>query len=190
MHIYLVRHTEFNNPEGLFPFHLPFHLSVNGRQHAQRIANWFFEKKILNLPITVSPIVRTVQTAEIIAGKTGSNVETDARLIETNCPNLQGTKKPPTNSWMVEEEDTSRESRDSILKRVLNLFEEKIKNGKDCIMVSHGDPITILYYHLTSQEFPQHLWGPENEANIISRGEIVDVEVNEGKFVSAKRIKV
>src|SRR3989304_7100135 len=109
MHIYLVRHTKFHNPDHLFPFPLPFHLSESGREHAKRIANWFFEKKFLNLPISVSPIARTIQTAEIIAAKINSMVEIDSRLIETSCPNLQGNKKPETNSWVVEEEDGSRE---------------------------------------------------------------------------------
>jgi hypothetical protein len=41
MHISLVKHAKYHNPENIFPFHLPVYLSVEGQKHAQRVAEWF-----------------------------------------------------------------------------------------------------------------------------------------------------
>ncbi len=190
MHIYLVRHTHFFNPENIYPFHLDLYLSEEGREHAKRIGQWFAENKLQNLPIHTSPIIRCVQTAEIIASYIHAFVRIDQRLIETSCPNLQGKKIPLETPWIVEEDDESRESRSDILNRVLNAYKERVNEGKDCILVSHGDALTILYYYLNSKKLPKYLWGPENIENIINRGEIVNIELNGDKIHSISRIKV
>ena len=88
MYIYLVRHLEYENPEGIYPFYLPLNLSTKGRNDADKIANWFVKGKLLGLNIYTSPIVRCVQTANIIAEKTNSSVAIDQRLIESSCSNL------------------------------------------------------------------------------------------------------
>ncbi len=190
MHIYLVRHTKYHNPENIFPFHLPVNLSVDGRAHAKRIAQWFADKKVTKIPIHTSPIVRCVQTSEIIAAVTESFVDCDDRLVETCSPGIQGTRKPAKDEWKVEDDDPTREPVESIRQRATSIFEEKVAQNQDCILVSHGDPTTILYYHLINQELPKELWKPENEALTISRGEIVDVEIVEGKPLKVSRHKV
>lgn len=181
MTIYLVRHTQYHNPENIFPFHLPVYLSVDGRDHAKRVASWFANQKLAKLPIFTSPIARCVQTAEIIAAQTESFVATDSRLIETFSPGIQGNRKPETGDWKVETHDPTRETQASIMERATSIFEEKVAEQQDCILVSHGDPLTILYYHLLEETLPTDLWKPENSELVISRGEIVKVEVKVGK---------
>lgn len=190
MHIYLVRHTKYHNPENIFPFHLPVYLSVEGRAHAQRIAKWFEEKKITDVPIYSSPIVRCVQTAEIIAAKTQSFVMTDGRLVETFSPQAQGKVQPAQDPWKAELADPDRESQASIQDRAVDIFDEKVKLGEDVILVSHGDPLTILYFYLNNDALPEELWSPAYEDKVIERGEIVDVEVENGKVVGMSRFKV
>ncbi|MDQ3008745.1 MAG: histidine phosphatase family protein [bacterium] len=190
MHIYLVRHTKYHNPENIFPFHLPVYLSTEGRGHAQRIAEWFRHQKLLELPIYTSPILRCVQTAEIIAGATGSFVMSDGRLVETASPDFQGKVKPATDSWKHEQEDPTREPQASIEDRVADIFAEKMSIGQDCILVSHGDPLTILYYRLQQQPLPDHLWDPKNVDKVIDRGEIVEIEIKDGTVTNLKRRKV
>lgn len=185
MVLYFVRHTPYHNPNNIFAFHLPMYLSEEGREQAHRIGEWF-TKNNNNLPIYTSPIVRCVQTAEIIAAHTNSFVTPDERLTETRLPNLQGTKQPEDKPWVKEEEDSTRESREDILKRVLNIYTELVSDGKDCILVSHGDAITILYYHLNKKEFPEYLWGPENSKNVIHRGEIVKIEITPDKLTTER----
>ena len=190
MNIYLVRHTHYANPKNVYAFRLPLRLSLEGEQHAQRIGRWFVENKLQKLPIYTSPIARCVQTAEIIAARTGATVKTDKRLIEIFAPSLQGKPQPAKMPWKVEEDDVSRESRESTLKRILEIYNEKVAEGNDCILVSHGEPITILYDYLNHKEPPKYLWGPENNENIINRGEIVKIELKNNRIHSTSRIKV
>lgn len=190
MHIYLVRHTKYHNPENIFPFHLPVSLSVDGRDHAQRVAQWFKKRKLTQLPIHTSPIVRCVQTAEIIAAQTHSFVSADDRLIETFSPGIQGMQKPEHEDWKAEDKDPTREPQESIRQRVSSIFDEKVAEHQDCILVSHGDPLTMLYYHLLEKEPPHDMWNPKNEELIISRGEIVEVEITENKPLVLTRYKV
>jgi len=190
MHIYLVRHTKYHNPENIFPFHLPVYLSTEGREHAHRIADWFHNHSLLEVPIYTSPILRCVQTSEIIASATDSFVMSDSRLIETASPQLQGQVQPEKDPWKYEDTDTTRETQAAIKDRVTDIFEEKMTLGKDCVLVSHGDPLTILFYHLQKSPLPPELWSPENEAKIISRGEIVDVVITNNAVNSITRYKV
>ncbi len=190
MNIYFVRHTNYINPENIYAFHLPMELSVEGIAHANRIGNWFSENKIINIPLYTSPIKRCIQSSEIIVQHTQSSISIDERLIETSCAELQGTIQPQENAWILEEDNPSRETREHVLERVLDFYSEKVKENKDCIAVSHGDAITLLYYYLNNIKLPKYLWGPDNIENIINRGEIVKIEVNNEKLHSISRIKV
>lgn len=183
MAIYLVRHTHYHNPENIFPFHLPVYLSTHGRDHAKRVASWFISRKLHALPIFTSPIVRCVQTAEIIAAETDSFVTMDSRLIETHSPGIQGSRQPEKDGWKVEADDPDRESQESITQRILSIFKEKAAEGQDCILVSHGDPLTSLYYHLLEEDLPKYMWNPENSELVIARGEIVKIDVKPDKNV-------
>ncbi len=188
MHIYLVRHAEYDNPENIFAFYLPMTLSTEGRVRARNLASWFEKKNIENIPIYTSPIVRCVQTAEIIASKTKSYVQVDERLTEVFCPNLQGMKQPLEGAWKVDEDDQSREKRSLVKERILSIYNEKIMENKDCILVSHGETLTLLYYLLQNKEFPQHFWSPENEGNVVKRGDVVALEVVNNTLVSLEKI--
>lgn len=173
MHIYLVRHTELDNPEKIYPFQIDLGLSEEGREQAEKIADWFVEKKILNLSIYRSPLSRCRQTAEIIAAKTGSSIMVDRRLIETTCPNMQGKKWPEKEHWKVEEDDPTREPRSKILERVLESFNDKVIKGEDCVLVSHGDPLTVFYYYLINKEPPPVTFGILKTAPISLKKEIL-----------------
>jgi broad specificity phosphatase PhoE len=189
MTIYLVRHTEYYNPSHLYAFHLPMYLTEAGREHARRIGEWF-SKETDNLPITSSPMVRTVQTAEIIASKTNGYVIVDHRLEETGCSRLEGTKQPEIDPWKYEVDDSSRETKDAVLKRVRSIYDEKVAEGKDCIIVSHGDAITFLYDYLTKRKEPQYIWDPALGNFPIQRGEIVKIEMDSAKLLRVERITV
>lgn len=189
MHIYLIRHPAYHNPDNIYAFHLPVYLSQEGREHAHRIHNWFSEKGKDNLPIYTSPIVRCVQTAEIIASEK-QFVATDKRLIETYCPALEGKKESTDGGWKIEEDHPSRESRESVFKRVLSIFEEKKNKAEECILVSHGDPTTILYYHLTNQQLPEYLWSPESRGKSVRKGDIVAIEIENGEVAGVNKYSV
>ena len=188
MNIYLVRHTEYHNPDNIYLFHLPLHLSSKGKEQAINIGEWFKNNALLQFPIYSSPIKRCEQTAKIIASEIKSKVYLDDRLIETTCPNLQGKVRPNKRPWKVEADESSRESKKSILIRILSIFSEKVKEGKDCILVTHGDPATVLYYHLKNNELPKYLWNPKNSKNAVDKGEIVKISLKNNKVVRVKKI--
>jgi broad specificity phosphatase PhoE len=190
MHIYLVRHTEYSNPENVYVFHQPFELTEGGRQHAQRVARWFVDRKILSIPIYSSPLLRCQQTAQILSTALSSSIQTDPRLIDSYCPDLQGKPQGANDPWKVEEDDPSREPKAVVEERAVAVLDEKIKAGKDCILVSHGDPLTILYYHVLKQERPHYFWDPAHKDSSIFKGEIVDIEIVEGQDALVHRYRV
>ena len=189
MTIYFVRHTEYYNPSHIYAFHLPMYLTEEGRKHAERIGEWF-QQHANGLPITSSPMIRTVQTAEIIASKTHSFVRIDHRLEETGCPRLEGTKQPEIEPWKYEVDDSTRETKEQVLKRVKEIYDEKIAEGKDCIMVSHGDAITFLYDYLIQRKQPLYIWDPTLGNYPIQRGEIVKIQIQNDKHAVVERIAI
>lgn len=190
MKLYYVRHTEYYNPNYIYAFHLPFHLTEYGRKQAKALGEWFSQRNVGALPIISSNIVRAVQTAEIIASKTDSLVWVDTRLQESSCPELQGKKHAREDHWVEEEDNRTRESQKSLLKRMKSMYEETVASGKDTILVSHGDPLTVLYYDLIQQKPPRYFWDPHNADKVIQRGEIFEVTVEDGKCVSVDRYPV
>lgn len=187
MKLYFVRHTEYYNPAHLYAFHLPFHLTEYGRKQAQMIGDWFVHKKVGSLPIIASPIVRTVQTAELIASKTDSMVTVDRRLIESACPELQGKVHRAEKHWIEEEDNRTRETHGSMQSRMKSIYDETVSVGKDTILVSHGDPMTVFYYFLINEKPPRYFWDPINEDKVIQRGEVLEVIVDNGKTISVVR---
>jgi broad specificity phosphatase PhoE len=187
MKLYFVRHTEYYNPAHLYAFHLPFHLTEYGRKQAASLGDWFVSKHIKEIPIIASPIVRTVQTAELISAKTNSMVTVDRRLIESACPELQGKVHATEKHWIEEEDNRTRESHKSMLQRMKSICDETVSSGKDTILVSHGDPLTVLYYYLIQEHPPRYFWDPKNAALVIQRGEIVEVKLDDGEVKSVVR---
>lgn len=183
MRVFLVRHTAYLNPENIFPFRLPLELSKEGIEHSLRIGEWFKKNSLFNLPIYSSPIKRAYQTAELIAKVIDSNViNHDERLTEPSCPNLQGKKAPEDEeeTWRMQCEDPSRESSENLQKRALACFQEKVQKGRDCILVSHGDPLAALVYYLFKKPLTKCLFDDEHYKFYIKKGEIVQVEINGG----------
>lgn len=193
MTVYLVRHTKYSNPDKVFAFKLPLELSKEGISHALKIGGWFKNNSLLGLKVYSSPIKRTLQTAKIIASEIGSKVFIEDRLTEVSCPNLQGKKQPNNGegdaAWKMEAFDSSREPSAAVQKRIVSFFQEKLDEKKDCIFISHGDPLTALYYYLTKKPLVPCLFDDEHLDIYIKRGEIVKVEINEDKF-QIKRVSV
>ena len=110
------------------------------------------------------------------------------RLEETGCSRLKGTVHPEIDPWKYEVDDSTRETKDQVLKRVKEIYEEKVNERKDCILVSHGDAITFLYDYLTKREEPLYIWDPSLSNYPIARGEIVRINIHDNQQVEAERI--
>lgn len=178
-----MRHTLYENPDNIYPFHLPVVLSKKGREDAHNIGKWLSEKD-LGVPIFSSPIVRAVQTSEIIDSHTNSHIKVDDRLIETYCPNFQGHKKIGHEPWKSEEDDISREPRKRILSRAMNIINDKLEDYSQFTLVTHGDLASLLLYHFKDKKPPRHIWSPENRNNIIDKGMILEISYDANEVVS------
>ena len=193
MKIFLVRHTAYSNPDNIFPFRLPLALSKEGSEHASRIGQWFKNNSLFKLPIYTSPIKRSSQTADIIAKIIDSKVSYDERLTEAFCPNLQGKKAPDDEeeTWKMQCMDSSRESSESLQKRALECFQEKVKEDKNCILISHGDPLAALLYYVIEKPLTRCFFDDDHYKLYIKRGEVVQIEIkNEYKGYKLGRFTV
>lgn len=97
--IHLVRHGEVFNPDGILYGRLPeFHLSDLGREMADRVANYFGERRSDGAKLVylvASPLTRAQETAAPIARALGVETVTDERILEAEnrFEGLPGVKR-------------------------------------------------------------------------------------------------
>jgi broad specificity phosphatase PhoE len=152
--VFLIRHGEAHNPEGvLYGRSEGFPLSENGKQQVAVTANTLKESVNTATIIIASPMLRTLQTAEIISNKLGLKVKSDERLIESYSK-LQGLKvaggknilkTPQAWKYLYNPFKPSwGEPYGEIAKRMNGIIEELISQGhEEIILVSHELPIFI-----------------------------------------------
>jgi probable phosphoglycerate mutase len=156
----LIRHGENEyTKKGKLAGHLPnVHLNERGQQQAQALGEAFKD-----VPITAiysSPLERAIETATPIATARGLQVQTEARLIETNVGKWQGRSLAAlrlTKNWKVVQNAPSRaqfpegETFYECQTRIVATLDSILKKHKpkDIIAcVFHADPIklAVAYY--------------------------------------------
>jgi broad specificity phosphatase PhoE len=139
------------NPQKIWYGRLPgFHLSDEGKAQAQRAGMLLKNKDIKAL--YVSPLERTMETADIIASHIGvKNFFPDERLLEIVSP-LQGCpekemEKRRWNHYTNGLVSRGGESIEDIVLRLKSFYGQKAREFEDqCIaLVSHGEPMMITY---------------------------------------------
>jgi len=155
----LVRHADAeNNLEGLhscWPEKKKYPLTTIGKEQAHKLAEGLSKRKVSL--IFSSDLLRTKETAEIIAREIGLEVNFDPRLRELNVGDF--------NSRLVEEyhryfhyplERFTRpapngESLNEVRTRVFDFIRsiEKDYKNKTIAIVSHGDPLWMLHAVMT-----------------------------------------
>lgn len=162
--LFLVRHGEAeNNVQEIINSDLNndiYHLTEKGRWQIGKLAEELKEQKI-DL-IFCSPILRTKETAQILAEILGLDVVADKRLIEFG----QGRLSDKTHSEFVsvfpnwpeeiknEREKHGVESEEAAQKRLKEFVDElndKYQN-RNIIVISHGDPLQILRALLLNED--------------------------------------
>lgn len=155
----LLRHGEVDNPKNIFYGRtLDIPLSKNGIEQIKSMAN-----KIEALPFKVtsihcSPLLRAIQTADIIARKLGLSAEIIEGLIDVDIPAHVGKPISLRKELHTKGEDEyegvwvkqGNEKRDDIRKRVSKAFNQiknKNRNGNP-IIIGHGDPLIFLLFSL------------------------------------------
>ncbi len=153
--IYLLRHGQYEPHDGILPYRLSdFHLSQKGKEDVHELATKLSSKPIV--AVYTSPLERTFETAIILAKSFGLTPIIDERLLEVRSP-AQGEKEGFVKSkggWGIYETEWYKEhdgeSMVEIVARMKSAFEEFVfkHEGKEIIVVSHGDPImlTAAYY--------------------------------------------
>lgn len=149
--IYLFRHGQYETHDGILPYRLAgFPLSEKGKSDVTKLANSFSTKSIA--AVYTSPLERTLETATIVAKAFGLTPIVDERLLEVRSP-VEGNTESFLHSkggWGIYNSDWYKENGgelvEEIATRMKSAIEEYAKrhNGKEIIVVSHGDPLMIL----------------------------------------------
>jgi broad specificity phosphatase PhoE len=149
--LYLVRHCEVRNPEGVLYGHLPsFGLTDNGVRQAHAIGR-FLEGKELR-EIYTSPLERARQTAEVIASHLSVPITPTEDLVEARFGlYLQGVK-PRDVPWrrplwlihmvwpgLLRNDESVAALAARVRRPLMRLLADHPGDGGIC--VSHGDPI-------------------------------------------------
>ena len=140
----------------------PAPLTDTGRNQIKEKARYLKNKKI-DL-IFSSDVLRTRQTAEIVAKELGLEVKRDVRLRDINWGIYQG--KPMKGAWAYYKHNMEErfrkaspggESWSEVQQRMIEFIKEVERkyNQKNILIVSHGDPLWLLeswFQGLSKQE--------------------------------------
>ena len=138
-----------------FPEAKEYHLTAKGREQVKKAAKWLETKKV-DL-IYASDLIRTRESAEIIAKDLRLDVKLDKRLRELNY----GTYNNKTHTEFKKffKDNTNFEERfkhappqgenwQQLVKRMLGLLAwlEERHEQKNILLISHGDPLWLLQW--------------------------------------------
>lgn len=147
--VYLVRHGEVANPQGIVYGSLPrFALAPDGIVQAQRAAAYLAGQPII--AVFSSPLLRARQTAAPIAAKHGLRVRISRLLTETDEGPLEGL---PLSQVTAAEWATYGEAPVSTVARITRFLDRCSQQfeGSELVAVTHGDNIGFLHLALRGQ---------------------------------------
>lgn len=147
MKLILIRHGESEgNASGIVQGHLDFGLTALGRAQAEATAVYLAATKADRL--VSSPLRRAFETASLIAGSLGLQVESDSRLMEYDIGAASGLTGPQIRErfpdvvaqWQkgLHPRFPGEEGRDIFSARIATLLDELVAEGKDVVAVAHG----------------------------------------------------
>jgi alpha-ribazole phosphatase len=148
---YLVRHAQYANPRKILVGRLPVVLSDEGVKEAEKLADFFADKKITQ--IYSSPVVRCKQTSEIIANRE-IPLTCDIRIAETLSA-YQGYWEYDWAHFYERTKNLGGEMPQDVQNRTIKFWEDIKDEKKDSVIIcSHGDPLYLLYAHLAKIATP------------------------------------
>ncbi|MFZ2199358.1 MAG: histidine phosphatase family protein [Microgenomates group bacterium] len=155
MKVYIARHGEYQNPDGVAPYRLPgFPLTQLGISQAQLQANKLKDQKVR--AIYTSPIQRCVETATIISQHLHLFPNQKPELIETSTP-LAGIKKidmPPDIYLDARHIEGEGETMEAIFTRMSSFIDTLKRTSKNSnyLVISHGDPVMIFLHGVLKKD--------------------------------------
>lgn len=157
--IHLIRHAEAFNPRHIIYGNLPgFKLSKVGCFQAQKLKEYFAKEKIA--VIFTSTLLRARKTAAILSdGKIP--IKQSSKLVEADYKGWEGlpaTERNINDLRVYAEEPTKLKVGETVYdieKRMVKIIEDLLKKyqGKNIIIVTHGDPLTITRLHYQGKSF-------------------------------------
>lgn len=144
--IFYVRHGESeSNAEGLVAGQTDTPLTEKGMQQAHEAAEWAAEQNMQFDIIVSSPLIRSLNTAKIIARKLhfpSDSIQIDNRLAERNCGDFEG--KPIDDYYEMPEsisvKDHGVESLEALHERAMDVLQWLKDDHPDetILLVSHS----------------------------------------------------
>lgn len=182
--IHFIRHGEVLNPKNIFYGRLPgFPLSDEGRECVRYMANQLGVYPIE--AIYSSPLLRTKQSAEIIADQLKLPVREDDRLIEIATP-YEGRDRGQrtTVPHYPQVKSSYVETMAEIYDRMAHFVREQAEQWPDChlVAVSHNGPLRILQLGLEGRPLTEAIFGYETiptcgaDLLVTVKGENITVE--------------
>ena len=153
--LFLVRHGEVENPDGILYGRLPgFGLSEVGRRQLEETAQILGRRAPID-ELHASPMQRAQESADILAAKLGVAITTDERLLETDIAGYQGGSFDalPRPYITEEPEHEGIECARSMRQRLL-AWAQEVSSGDDgrrIAAVSHRDPLVVALLHWTNR---------------------------------------
>lgn len=159
--LYLIRHGETDwNRSGRIMGRQPVPLNANGRRQAAELAAVLVElhKRQPLAGLYVSPLVRTVQTAEILASSCSLSITPDERLTEIGVGDWEGRywrdldQEPARLQWYSRPHEArfpNGETLGDVQARALPAVAEALDRYPDAAvaLVSHGDVLRAILAH-------------------------------------------
>ncbi len=182
--IHFIRHGHVDDPGDVYYGRLPgYPLSQQGRSEVKRLA-----EHLTTFPISEvysSPLLRTMQTAEIIAHQLGSQVVADERIVEVKAK-FEGK----TRTFLREHQPTAEdyaETMEQIFERMQDFVQDcsKLHPTTEIVAVSHGGPIRILEMGIEGLPFTDYAYEEDGAPDCASDTLVI---VDAGKL-TAKRLR-
>ena len=164
--VHLLRHGEVHNPGGVLYGRLPgFHLSLLGRQMAERVAAVIGDRDITH--VVASPLERAQETARPLASARGVEIVTDPRVIESGNVFEGGRfslsdsilKRPDTWPHLWNPFTPSwGEPYAAIVDRMMSAVRDArdAARGHEAVLVSHQLPVWVTRLHVERRSFLHH----------------------------------
>lgn len=193
MKVYLIRHGQtIANEQRLYCGQTDVPLTEDGIQELKRKKEAFRYPDIKDLEVYTSGLLRTEQTLEALFGEVSH--KTVPMLMEINFGDFEMKSYEMLKDdeayiqWCSGDNEANippgegAESGYQMRDRVSCAFKEILAAGKDCLIVSHGGPITALYQEYNKLD--PGTWYDIQPKN----GEGFLLEFENGRFTGSKTI--
>ncbi len=159
MKVYLIRHGEIQNPQGINYGTLPgWHLSDRGISQISELGSKIKDKGLKINVIITSPLERAQETASLLSQILSVPIKTDERLSEWEMGEWMGKSLKlfyETSGYYSEMKTDGMESLDHLADRVISAVEDAVATeAGDIIICSHREPMAAALVKLQNLPWP------------------------------------